>query len=63
MAVKYTYRRAADRFPSLLRGDPHTRILLGHAPGADQRDPAIAEAVATFVARYRARADNADRAD
>lgn len=47
-------RRAADQFLSLLRGDLHIRILLGHPPGPAERDPAIAEAVATFVARYAA---------
>ncbi|KEZ78128.1 TetR/AcrR family transcriptional regulator [Salinisphaera hydrothermalis] len=45
-------RRAAEQFLSLLRGDLHMRILLGQSPDAAERDPAIAEAVATFTARY-----------
>ncbi|AWN16277.1 Transcriptional regulator, TetR family [Salinisphaera sp. LB1] len=48
-------RRAAEQFLSLLRGDLHLRILLGHPPPRAERDPAIDEAVATFIARYGAR--------
>lgn len=45
-------RRAAEQFLSLLRGDLYIRILLGRVPDATERDPTIAEAVNTFVARY-----------
>lgn len=46
--------RAAEQFLSLLRGDLHLRILLGQPPDPAERDPAIAEAVTTFIARYGA---------
>ena len=47
-------RRAAEQFLSLLRGDLYIRLLLGQRPRAEERDPAIAEAVATFTARFGA---------
>lgn len=55
LLIECDTRRAAEQFLSLLRGDLHIRILLGHPSPVVERDPAIAEAVATFVARYGAR--------